>query len=170
MHALTAAATGLAIGCMALTGCNTSGCTENRSAVPIADFYSYTTGQAISLDSVQIHGIGAPGDSVLVRAGARTSQVYLPMRAQQTSTSWCLAYKWKDTDDPSLNDTVTFDYKAIPWFAGEECGAMYNYRILRVSHTTHLLDSVGVSDSLITNANIATLQLYFRTAQNPEEQ
>ena len=170
MHILTGIAAVVALVCMALSGCNSSGCTENRSSVPIADFYSSTTGQAITLDSVQIHGVGAPGDSILLSAGKRTSQVYLPMRSQHTSTSWCLSYKWKYTDTPDLNDTVTFDYKAVPWFAGEECGAMYYYRVERVRHTTHLLDSIGVTDSLITNANIASLRFYFRTADNPEEQ
>lgn len=170
LHALTGLAAGLALSCMALSGCNSSGCTENRSAVPIADFYSSTTGEAIMLDSVQIHGVGSPGDSILLAAGKNTAQVYLPMRSQYTSTSWCLSYKWKYTDNPQLNDTVTFDYKSIPWFAGEECGAMYYYRIERVRHTMHLLDSIAVTDSLITNATLASLRFYFRTAENPEEQ
>ncbi len=41
---------------------------------------------------------------------------------------------------------------------------MYHYRITRVAHTYVLLDSVGVSDSLITNVERQTIQLYFRTA------
>ncbi len=50
---------------------------------------------------------------------------------------------------------------------------MYHYRITRVAHTYVLLDSVGVSDSLITNIERETIGLFFRTAEpsdpdNPE--
>lgn len=45
---------------------------------------------------------------------------------------------------------------------------MYHYRITRVSHTTQLLDSVGVADSLITNIERETIGLYFRTSE-PDE-
>ncbi len=64
-----------------------------------------------------------------------------------------------------VEDRITFYYEAHPWFASEECGAMYHYRITRVSHTTQLLDSVGVADSLITNIERETIGLYFRTSE-----
>ncbi len=67
-----------------------------------------------------------------------------------------------------VEDRITFYYEAHPWFASEECGAMYHYRITRVSHTTQLLDSVGVADSLITNIERETIGLYFRTSE-PDE-
>lgn len=151
------------------TGCNTSGCTENRSAIPLADFYSSQDGYQITLDSLQISGIGAPGDSILMTAGTRANQVYLPMRAMQKTTSWCLAYKWEHLDNPALNDTLTFHYEAQPWFASDECGAMYYYHIHKVEHTTHLMDSVAITDSLVTNATVPTIRLYFKTGDTTEE-
>jgi hypothetical protein len=147
-----------------LTGCNTVGCTDLRSSTPLVAFYSSTTLTAISRDSLQITGIGAPNDSVLLAAGTSASQVYMPLRATQTQTSWCLSYKWQSTDYPQLNDTVTFTYKAQPWFASADCGAMYRFEIESVRHTKHLLDSVAVLDSLITNVDATQLQFYFRTS------
>lgn len=149
-----------------LAGCNTQGCTENRSAIPQARFCSATDGNPITLDSVQIRGVGAPHDSVLYKEGQSLSSVYLPMRATATSTAWCLSYKWKHLDNPALNDTVTFGYEALPFLAGDECGAMYRYRITDVSHTGHLIDSVGITDSLVTNANVATISIYFRVSED----
>ena len=149
---------------VALSSCNTQGCTDNRSAIPLAEFYSYSANQAITLDSVQIHGIGAPGDSLLIGAGERVSQVYLPMRSDFTSTAWCLSYRWKALDYDALNDTLTFNYTSEPWFAGSECGAMYRYHIDSFSYTRHLIDSVAVMDSLITNVDKAQIRVYFRTA------
>ncbi len=150
--------------------CNTQGCTENHSAIPRANFCNSTDGNGITLDSVQISGVGAPDDSVLYKAGDRLSSVYLPMRATQTATSWCLSYKWKYLDDPALNDTLTFGYQALPFLAGDECGAMYRYRITHVGHTTHLIDSIGITDSLVTNIDIATINIYFRVSEDAPQQ
>lgn len=154
---------------LAPQACNTQGCTENHSAVPKAQFCSMTDGRAISLDSVQISGVGAPGDSVLYEAGTSRNSVYLPMRSAQSRTQWCLSYKWKYLDNPALNDTLTFDYQALPYLAGDECGAMYRYKVTGVRYTAHLIDSVGVTDSLITNIDRVYFNIYFRTTEGGEQ-
>ena len=43
---------------------------------------------------------------------------------------------------------------------------MYHYRITRVAHTFVLLDSVAVTDSIITNVERETIRLYFRTSSS----
>lgn len=145
-----------------LAGCNTQGCTENHSALPLAQFCSSATGEGVTLDSLQIHGVGASGDSTLLAPGTAAEKVYLPMRASQPETTWCIAYKWKALDFPQLNDTVAFSYEAIPFLADDECGAMYNYRVTDVDHTSHLIDSVKVTEPVITNANGISIKIYFR--------
>ena len=45
---------------------------------------------------------------------------------------------------------------------------MYHYRITRVAHTTQLIDSIGITDSLVTNIERQTIRLYFRTS-DPDE-
>lgn len=152
-----------------LTGCNTSGCTDNRSSIPLAEFYSSNTGTSITLDSLEIHGIGAKGDSAVLHVGQAVSQVYLPMRAAQSQTAWCIRYGWARTDHPALNDTVTFIYRSEPWFASDECGAMYRYNIEHVAYTTHILDSVAVLDSMITNIDTAQLRFFFATQEEEDQ-
>jgi hypothetical protein len=149
---------------VAFTSCNTSGCTDLRSATPLATFYSANTGEAIGLDSIQIAGIGAPGDSILLAPGTKASQIYLPFRATKSETSWCISYKWQNLNYAALNDTVTFCYDAQPWFASADCGAMFRYQIKDVRHTTHLIDSIAVLDSLITNVDASQISIYFRTS------
>lgn len=148
-----------------VSSCNTTGCTDNRSSLPLAGFYSAGTGAAIALDSLDIGGIGAPGDSLLLAAGEKASEVYLPFRSEHESAAFCIAYRYKSLDDPALNDTVTFRYDAFPYFASEECGAMMRYHITSIVYTRHLLDSVAVvaADSVITNAPVENLHLYFKT-------
>lgn len=148
-------------------GCNTTGCLDNQSSIPLAGCYSSSTGSPFALgSSVQIHGVDAPNDSVLSASSASASRIYLPMRSTADNVRWCLHYTQEGLDDERLNDTITFLYASIPYFASEECGAMYEYRIEECRYTTHLLDSVIVSDSLITNVDMERIKIYFRTQES----
>lgn len=146
-----------------IPGCNTSGCTDNRSSIPLAGFYSATTGTSISLDSLDVMGAGAPTDSLMLAAGTRATEVYLPLRSDSPSVTYDFTYKYKNLE--GITDRLTISYESYPYFASEECGAMYRYRITRIEHTDFLLDSVAltVPDSVITNVNIQSMKLFFRT-------
>lgn len=148
-----------------MSGCSAVGCTDNQNSIPLAGFYSYSTGEAIAIPGLAIGGVGAPGDSLLIGSGAAEKQVYLPFRSTRTSTSFYILYKQLGA---GVTDTVTFTYESIPYFASEECGAMYHYRIRGVSHTSTALDSVGLTDSLVTNIERETIRLYFRTSAPSE--
>lgn len=150
-----------------LAGCNSAGCVDNHSAIPQAGFYAAGTGQAFTLDSVDIGGVGAPRDSLLVRAGQRVQTLNLPFRNRDTVTAYFFhyAYPAQGLDDPRLNDTITFRYTARPYFASEECGAMFVYQVHSVAYTRHLIDSVGVADTMITNIDRERLRVYFRVAR-----
>ncbi|MDE6276994.1 MAG: hypothetical protein K2M06_02695 [Muribaculaceae bacterium] len=165
IFAVLASAAAVAAG---LAGCSTSGCLDNRSAIPLAEFYSSEDGTAISLTGIAIYGVGAPGDSAVLLTPPLASRVYLPMRSTRSETSWAIVYRLESLSDPGLNDTVSFSYDSEPYFASSECGAMYRYRIRSVRSTTHVLDSVGILDSLITNVDIPTIRFYFRTAAMEE--
>lgn len=148
--------------------CSSSGCLDNGSALPLAGFYSSETAKAISVDSVEISGIGAPDDSVLLKSQNGVKQVYLPFNPAERSVRWCLSYRQKHLDFPEYNDTIAFSYDPITYFASEDCGAMYIYRITSVSHTSHLIDSITLVDSLITNVEFERIKIFFRTGSEEE--
>lgn len=110
-------------------------------------------------------------DTLLLTLDSRQQQLYLPFRSTSPSTSFYIHYCQKALDYPELNDTLSFDYDAVPYFASEDCGAMYHYRVTRYTYTTHLIDSVGMTDSLITNIDRETIRIFFRTADpdNPDD-
>lgn len=166
-HAALTYAALAALALAAATACNTTGCLENGSAIPLAEYRSSLTGKPVTITGITIHGIGAPGDSVLLDGIRSVSQVYLPMRSTQTTTAWCLTYASEATPPPT--DTITFEYTSKPYFASEECGAMYVYTV-REARTTHTrIDSVVMLDSLITNADRVTIAIYFREEPAGEE-
>jgi hypothetical protein len=153
---------------MALAGlaaCNSSGCLDNGSAIPLAGFYSSASGRAVSVGGISIHGVGAPNDSALLTSGSSASEIYLPMRASESSTSWVFSYYDTESAEPIAYDTITLAYDAIPYFASEDCGAMYCYRINSLTNTTRMIDSVALVDPLITNADVESIKIYFRTSE-----
>lgn len=153
------------------SGCSdTVGCVENRSSIPYAGFYSYQTGESITLSEVEIGGIGAPNDSLLMSSTDTYSSLYLPFRFEQNNTGFFIRYVSEDLKDyPELTDTILFAYTSTPYFASAECGAMYNYEITSLEYTRHLVDSIAITDSLITNLDIQRIEIYFNTADSDEE-
>ncbi|MBD5379882.1 MAG: hypothetical protein HDR74_08370 [Bacteroides sp.] len=147
-----------------MSSCNTAGCLDNRSSLPLADIYSSTTNRPIMADSIEIGGVDAPGDSILANYNEHLSKVYLPLRSDRSMTAFYFEYKWKGMT-PADNDTLKIYYTSYPYFASEECGAMYRYRITRIEHTSIVLDSVAVLDSLVTNVERSIMRLYFPTAE-----
>lgn len=150
----------------ASVACNTTGCLNNQSSIPLAGCYSSSTGDAVGIASVvEFHGVGAPNDSVLSPATSAANRIYLPMRSTASRVRWCLHYLQEGINTIALNDTISFYYRSIPYFASEECGAMYEYVIQECYYTTHLIDSVAVLDSVITNQDIEKIKIFFRTAE-----
>lgn len=154
----------------ATSGCNTQGCTDNRSALPLAGFYSSATKARIVLDSLDIGGVGAPGDSLLIHSGQSVQSLYLPFRYDSEETSFFIHYDYKEQgfDNPAFDDIITIGYTSEPYFASEECGAYYIYTIRSLNYTTHLIDSVAIVDSVINNIDMERIQVFFRIAE-PEE-
>ena len=146
-----------------LESCSSSGCTDNQSSIPLAGFYS-SDNKSIQIDSISIGGVSAPNDS-LILDNTSAKQVYLPLRSKFNKTSFFIHYNQSAISSVELNDTITFNYKSIPYFVSEECGAMFYYKIESLSHTQHLVDSVVIIDSMITNVDIERIKIYFRTAQ-----
>lgn len=163
----------MALALMAMAvGCNTNGCLENRNSVPKAGFYGSADVKAMTLDSVAIVGLGMADSLPLSAAGQRISSIYLPMRSTETETGWVFQYKWKVLDYEQLYDTLVFRYDSAPFFSSNECGVIFKYHITSMQYTRHLIDSIALVDSLITNVDIEQIKIYFRTAEEeePEDQ
>lgn len=145
-------------------GCNTSGCLDNQSSLPLAGFYSASSKSKVSLDSISVYAVDVPGDSMMVRCGTAVSQVYMPFDMEHGSVRYVLHYDQKALADERLNDTITINYDAVPYFVSDECGAMYFFDIKDYTWTRHIVDSVAFTSDRITNANVENIKIYVRTA------
>ncbi len=154
------------VACLCLTSiCTscTSECLENQSSIPLAGFYDMTTKKAITLDSITVFGVGAPGDSLLLNNAKGIKQVYLPLPVVGKSAKFVIHYDQKAISNPLYNDTLSLNYEPLPYFASAECGAMYQYNIKDFTYTRHIVDSIAIPSMKITNADIETINIFFRT-------
>lgn len=160
----------LSLSVAAFCGCNNSECFDNKNSLPLAGFYSSgEIPRPISIDSISILGVGAPGDSILQDSVRSLSQVYLPFRIDQEWTTYEIRYLQGEAGQYRLSDFITFYYQIIPEFVSSACGAVYYYRMDSIVTTHTFIDSVTCPVGEITNANIENLRIYFRVAEGEPE-
>lgn len=152
-------------GIMLMSACGNDECFENKNSLPLAGFYSSAAvPQAISLDSISIFGIGAPGDSVLHDSVRNLKESYLPFRIDTGQTSYVIRYLQGILGYMEVADTITFNYEIQPWFVSSACGVVYNYRMKDIVTTHHVIDSVTCPGGVINNVNKENIRIYFRVA------
>lgn len=150
-----------------LCGCSNDECLENKNALPLAGFYSSTVKPTqISLDSISIYGIGAPGDSVLHDSVRSLSQSYLPFRIDEGTTRYVIRYLAGIPGILRMADTITFHYEIKPWFVSSACGASYRYEMKEIATTHYFIDSVTCPKGMIDNENAENLRIYFRVSES----
>lgn len=139
-------------------------CLENKNALPLAGFYYEDNPQKITLDSLEIRGQGAPGDSVLSPASEVKNQVYLPFRIDSDTTVYIFN---RSQDKRVLTSTVTFIYSRTPRFVNAECGVSYIFDIKKIECRGSVIDSVTCPNGFIDNTNAENLKIYFSTLVVP---
>lgn len=148
---------------LSAVGCSNEECYENKNSLPLAGFYSSdSVPVAVTLDSLTIYGIGAPGDSILHDSVGSIKESYLPFRIDQESTSYVFRYLGGTPGFLRMADTVTFNYDIVPWFVSSACGVVYQYRMKDIVTTRHIIDSVVCPRGVIDNLNAENIRIYFR--------
>ncbi len=147
-----------------LVSCSVGECLDNTSSIPLAGLYSDSTETSVTVDSISVYGIGAPGDSIMLNNASGIYEVYLPLRLDNGGvTQYVFHYNQSAVSDNRYNDTLTLKYKELPYFESYECGAMYYFQIEEFGYTQNIFDSVAVTDSLITNVNTESIKIFLKT-------
>ncbi|MDO4511165.1 MAG: DUF6452 family protein [Bacteroidales bacterium] len=141
---------------MTLSACSGDGCTDNSSSIPLAGFFK--SGKAVSLSDISLRGLGAPGDSLLLKQQTVT-EVYLPLRPKASNCQFEIDY---NLDGGDLRDTISIDYSSTPAFASVDCGAMLNFEIKGFGYTRHAIDSITLVRPVVTNENAVTFKIHMR--------
>lgn len=140
---------------LVMPSCSDDGCIDNASCLPLVAFY--VGEEPVSIDSLTVKGVGAPGDSLLV-ADEKVHQLYLPLRVSENCCRFVFTYK----PDVVPSDTVSIYYDAVPTFVSRECGAMCFFRIKNCTTTHNAIDTISVLDSTISNQDKVYVKIYMR--------
>ena len=161
---LTAAALLVAL----LGACVADECLDNQNTLPLAGFYKTSEpSKDYTVQGLEVYGLGAPGDSVLLDRRS-VSEVQLPFRLSESSTTYVFSYDTEEYPAPEFNDTITFRYKAEPFFVSSACGVSYRFQIEAIDYTTHAIESVSCPEGVITNVAKRNINIYFRDTQTQE--
>ena len=155
-----------------IIACNSDECYDNRSSLPLAGFYTATeTPQAVSIDSVSIYAIGAPGDSILHDSVRTLTQTYLPLRIDGTSShvSYVIRYLQGALGRLHIADTISISYDIEPQFVSAACGVSYIFRIKDLTTTHYCIDSVTCPRGYIDNVAVENIHIYFRVNTDEDE-
>lgn len=159
------AAPGVMAAIVGMASCSSDECLDNKNSLPLAGFYnSAKDNEKISIDSISIYGIGAPGDSVLHDSVSGLSESYLPFRIDQGETRYVIKYLSGLLGRFGIADTITFRYDIQPWFVSSACGVVYYYNMDTIVTTHHVIDSVTCPEGKITNISSENLRIYFRVS------
>lgn len=150
-----------------LASCDTDGCEGNSSTLPLAGFYSSSSKSAISIDSITVYGIGAPGDSAIIDNSSAAQQVYLPFDVDASRSQFVIRYNQKSLQ--GIADTITIKYESTPYFHSKDCGAFYVFDVTDYSVSHNLIDSIQVPQSRIDNTDTENIKIYFRTSEADEQ-
>lgn len=134
-------------------GCSSDGCTNNQNAIPMAGFYDSATGDPLTITGLSVSGVDAPNDSLLLSPGNNAHQVWLPFRGTRDETAFRFT-------SGTVSDVVTFHYDSYPYFEGEDCGAMWRYVITDATCSGQFIDSVKITDPLITNIERERIMIF----------
>ena len=141
-----------------LAACGDGSCYDNGSSLPLARFYESGTTSTLTVLNHTVKGIDSPGDTILIK-NSSVSECYLPLRATVNTTQYELRYGTEE-GKASVADTITFNYKPVPYFSSHECGAMYNFEVSSLTTTHHVIDSVTLVNPVITNTTNVALRIY----------
>lgn len=135
-------------------------CSENRNALPRAGFY--TDGDvSVTIDSLEVVGVGMKGDSALSSVSVQKSELYLPFRIDSDTTAYVFI---NARQGAGQRDTVRFVYTRTPRFVSAECGVSYIFEMKQITWTGPLIDSVVCPQGYIDNVNAENLRIYFATS------
>ncbi len=153
----------LVVGFGALWGCSTDECAQNKNALPYAGFYnSSDPTKTVSIDSLEVYGAKAPGDSILFAGKNAISRLYLPFRIDRDTTTYVFRYLHKVLEEADIRDTVRFIYTRNPRFVSSACGVSYVFDMVKIEHSTEFIDSVVCPMNMIDNKDSENLKIYFR--------
>ena len=135
------------------SSCAGNGCEENREAYCGAEFRGVS---GATLSRMSVWGIGqglaSEKSDSLMYSGAPSTHIEWMLNPDTTSTRLRILFTGVvDREQVQVVDTLTFSYKAEPYFLNMECGCSVFYQLEELSSTNHFIYDARIVRREITN-------------------
>ncbi len=149
-------------GCLALicsglilsfASCAPQGCFDQTESLVKADFYNNLNKRLQAPDSLTMYGLNMETNKIY----DKNVEIQPAMIPLNTSADSCvIVIRINGT-----NDTIKFRYNSYPHLISKECGYTFYHNIEKPVTTLHEIDSIKLTNNLITNINGENIIIYY---------
>lgn len=116
---------------------------------------TFVDGQGIAVKLQDTLTVSSTADVVIINRKLGADGMDLPLSYTASVDTFFLHYSTR------LADTLWVEHQNLPYFSSMDCGTVMHYKLLGIKSTNHLIDSVRVIDSEVTNILKKNVKIYF---------
>lgn len=134
-----------------------SACESNDCMLSSESYCSMTfvDGQGTAVKLQDTLTVSSTADVVIINRKLGADGMELPLSYTASVDTFFLHYSTR------LADTLWVEHQNLPYFSSMDCGTVMHYKLLGIKSTNHLIDSVRVIDSEVTNMLKKNVKIYF---------
>lgn len=139
---------------LGLVSCTPMTCFDDTESFLKASFYNYKTKTRLAPDSISLYGVGNENIFLYKKA----LKVQPALFALNPSVATC-KYIIKINN---ITDTITFTYTNFLHLVSKECGYTFYYTLSeKPVFTKNAIDSLSITNGLITTLNEENIRIYY---------
>jgi hypothetical protein len=139
--------------CQIMISCTAGSCLDETESRVKATFYSDSTGQPLTPDSVTLYGITMDTLKIYDKTEKLKSAEF-PLFAARPECKFVIRINGTD-------DTIEFRYTSYPHIISKECGYTFYYDLDTVIHSFHIIKSISVDKKNITTLNEENMRIFY---------
>lgn len=138
---------------LSLNYCTPQSCFEETNSFLKITFYSRTTNDLRSPDSLTLYGIGVDTVRLYNKRGS-VQPAKLPLDASDGNSVFVIRIN-------GVNDTIAFNYTTYPHLISRECGYSFYHKIDTPLYTRNIIYTITLEHINVTTLNEENIRIYF---------
>ena len=132
--------------------CSRGSCDQDTEVLLNAGFYSAESLENISVDSLEVFGIGIPDSSLYSMVTLKN--ILLPLNPSTNDCSFVVI-------NGGRADTIDITYSRNLVFLSRECGYTYHFEINEVFFTRNDISNIIITNKSVIPGDEENIQIYF---------
>lgn len=133
--------------------CSEGACFEETEAYLKGSFYRRPPLKLTAPDSLTLYGSDRPGQTIYKRKSG-VQPALIPLNSAAETSEFVMKIN-------GISDTLEVRYTTFPALISKECGYTFFHDIDTIIYSTHIIDSIKISKSRITNLDEENIRIYY---------